>query len=376
LIEISEILVANIVGAVLMLVVIRHFGRNSRSRLLSDRLFMLMAFLTGSLCMLETAAFLIDGHLFPGAIAINYALNMMLFACAVLFAFTWTMYTDSKLFGGLRKKRTLLTALPSFLCLLVILSTPFTDWLFTISPENVYRRSLFVYVVYLCTYAYLIYGGINVQRHRRQVDRYMFIPVSTFVVPILIGSTIQFFCYGLATQWISVAVGVISLYVNIQSESMYVDSLSGLYNRLYLDSFLRCECEKGKERAALLGIMIDIDHFKRINDELGHLMGDRAIMRTGQVLRSSIKGYDAFAARYGGDEFMILAHLNSTEEAQALAEAVLENARQFNAAQQEPFPLSFSIGMTAFDMEKDTLDSFLSRMDRRMYEMKYERPRA
>lgn len=106
-----------------------------------------------------------------------------------------------------------------------------------------YARSSFLYPVYLLTYGYLICGGLNVYRNRRKVVRYVFIPVSTFVLPIIVGSTVQFLCYGLATQWVSVAVGVISLYVNMQSESMYVDSfLSRMDRSMY-------EMKSEKQRA-------------------------------------------------------------------------------------------------------------------------------
>ena len=378
MIQLSEILVADGIGAVLMLVVIRHFGRNSRSRLLGDALFMLMAYLTGALCVLEAAAFLIDGRLFPLAVPVNYVLNMLLFTCSVLFSYTWTLYSDYRLFGSRERlrKRGPWIALPGFAMIGVILSTPITDAVFTISPENVYARSSFLYPVYLLTYGYLICGGLNVYLNRRKVVRYVFIPVSTFVLPIIVGSTVQFLCYGLATQWVSVAVGVISLYVNMQSESMYVDSLSGLYNRLYVDSYLKSECGRIGKGKRLVGIMLDVDRFKQINDMQGHLMGDRAIQSAGQILRETIRGYDAFAARYGGDEFMILARFEKGQDAAVLTDAVHRCAEAFNAEEGEPYALSFSAGITEYIPGQDDVDSFLSRMDRSMYEMKSEKQRA
>ena len=239
-----------------------------------------------------------------------------------------------------------------------------------------YARSSFLYPVYLLTYGYLICGGLNVYRNRRKVVRYVFIPVSTFVLPIIVGSTVQFLCYGLATQWVSVAVGVISLYVNMQSESMYVDSLSGLYNRLYVDSYLKSECGRIGKGKRLVGIMLDVDRFKQINDMQGHLMGDRAIQSAGQILRETIRGYDAFAARYGGDEFMILARFEKGQDAAVLTDAVRRCAEAFNAEEGEPYALSFSAGITEYIPGQDDVDSFLSRMDRCMYEMKSEKQRA
>ena len=339
---------------------------------------MVMACLTGVVCALEAATFIIDGRSFPMNIALSYALNMMLFICSIVFSYAWMLYADYRLRGSHTRleKRAPYLAIPGLAMILAVLSTPVTGAVFTITDQNVYQRSALVYWVYICTYGYLIYGGLSVTLNRRGVDRYVFIPVSTFVLPILIGSTVQFLCYGIATQWVSIAVGVISLYVNMQSESMYVDSLSGLYNRLYVDSYLKSECGRRGDAQRLVGLMMDIDRFKQINDTLGHLMGDRAIESAGQVLRRTIKGRDAFAARYGGDEFMILARLRPGEDAADLARAVYENACAFNERADEPYTLSFSVGAAEYRPDEDTMDEFLARLDRCMYEMKFEKPRC
>lgn len=85
-----------------------------------------------------------------------------------------------------------------------------------------------------------------------------------------------------------------------------IDPLTGLYNRKYLKEFLLREIKRAeRQKGQIVCMMMDVDNFKHINDELGHLKGDRVLQEIGTVLRNLLRGYD-FAARYGGDEFTIV----------------------------------------------------------------------
>ena len=368
--DLPQIITANAVGLMLMLILLMHMRGRTRSALVSDRLFVAMVYLTAVLCVLETASFLVDGRQFPGARLLNYVSNALLFALDIVFAYLWVLYADFRLFGSharLRRRGALL-AVPAAAVILMDLCGVF----FTVSPQNVYSRRPLVFLSYLLTYFYLAFGSAIICRNRRKVSQYIFMPVSLLMGPIAVGSVIQFFCYGMATLWVCVAVGTTSLYIITQTQSMYVDSLSGLYNRLYLDSFLSGECDRGKPGARLAGIMLDIDSFKTINDTFGHLTGDQAICSAARILRESLAGQRAFAARYGGDEFVILLRLESGDEAQRVSEAVRERTRAFNEAGGAPYHLAFSFGLTELDPSADCKDDFLRRMDQRMYEMKNE----
>jgi two-component system, cell cycle response regulator len=85
-----------------------------------------------------------------------------------------------------------------------------------------------------------------------------------------------------------------------------VDSLTGLYNKKYLYEFAKREIKRS-DRLGLSAscIMMDIDHFKKINDKFGHPLADQILSELGTLLGDIVRGYD-FAARYGGDEFTIL----------------------------------------------------------------------
>lgn len=87
---------------------------------------------------------------------------------------------------------------------------------------------------------------------------------------------------------------------------MVTDPLTGMPNRLYFDRILEKECARALREGTGLGLLvIDIDHFKAINDTFGHEYGDRVLSMLGEVLSKGIRDAD-FAARWGGEEFAIL----------------------------------------------------------------------
>lgn len=104
-----------------------------------------------------------------------------------------------------------------------------------------------------------------------------------------------------------------------------IDDLTGLFNDRYLHVRLREELERirgGTGRCALL--FMDLDHFKPINDEYGHLVGSQVIREVGYLLRRVTAEYDAVVARYGGDEFTVVLPGRSAADVAPLAEAIRE----------------------------------------------------
>jgi diguanylate cyclase (GGDEF)-like protein len=90
------------------------------------------------------------------------------------------------------------------------------------------------------------------------------------------------------------------------SELVYLDPLTGVANRRSLDETLVREAERGARLGLpLTAIMVDVDHFKRINDTFGHAMGDKVLQSIAYTISSRVRPYD-LVARYGGEEFLIL----------------------------------------------------------------------
>jgi len=122
---------------------------------------------------------------------------------------------------------------------------------------------------------------------------------------------------------------------------------------------------------ALSVMMIDVDHFKHINDRYGHLTGDSVLKTIAQICQQNIRGPDS-AARWGGEEFVIL--LPETDQTQALivAEKVRLAVAQYvhSSLEHETFHVTVSLGITSLLPGDTTLDNLISRADQAMYQAK------
>ncbi len=147
------------------------------------------------------------------------------------------------------------------------------------------------------------------------------------------------------------------------------DPLSGCFNRRGLNQLAEREVARairGKKEIAVLAI--DLDHFKRINDDYGHLTGDEVIREIGELLRETAREADV-VARFGGEEFTILAPESGQEGAMILANRVLEAFREHKFRSLPPdFTLTTSIGVAA-DVARDdeVAKTLLARADEALY---------
>lgn len=367
MLNLQAVLISNGVGATLMVVLLISNRLNARHVFFDEKIFCAMASLTLALCLLETGTFFLDGRTFPLALPLNRVTNALLFVSDMSFAFLWTIYVDFKLFESLdHVKRYVRRAVwPALAVVALGFASIFADVFFTISPENVYARAPLSVLPYIVSYGYLIHSAVLVLTTRRKLRRYLFLPVMIFLTPVFIGSILQFLFYGLSLIWVSVAVGVVSLYINIQNEASSVDLVTGLYNRQYLRRYLGYAGQRVEPGYRLVGLMLDVDDFKLINDAHGHVVGDAALRDVGQLLHSAVPA-DAFAARFAGDEFIVLRAVSGEEEVRSMMDSIRFATEAFNRTQQRPYRLSFSMGFSYF-LPGETTESFLRRMDEDMY---------
>jgi diguanylate cyclase (GGDEF)-like protein len=149
------------------------------------------------------------------------------------------------------------------------------------------------------------------------------------------------------------------------------DSLTNLYNSRHFYSQLELETDRANRYKRPLSILfLDIDHFKEYNDTYGHLEGDKALSRIGQVISSCLRIMDS-AHRYGGEEFTILLPETTGRKALAVAKRIRIAAENqiFNPAPGKSISLTVSIGVTQYCQNED-LRVFVQRADKAMYQSK------
>jgi two-component system, cell cycle response regulator len=156
------------------------------------------------------------------------------------------------------------------------------------------------------------------------------------------------------------------------------DFLTGWHNRRYLHARLKEELVRAQRQGSgLVCILIDLDRFKQINDQYGHLAGDLALREAAQRVDTHIRGSDA-AARFGGDEFVVLAPALTAEQAGALAERIRQSVCEtpIEVAPGVQHTLTVSIGVAGVTPTRDELDlktlaeSLLAEADAALYRAK------
>ncbi|MGM0594637.1 MAG: sensor domain-containing diguanylate cyclase [Pseudomonadota bacterium] len=145
------------------------------------------------------------------------------------------------------------------------------------------------------------------------------------------------------------------------------DKLTGINNRLRFEQLLEKELERGERyRRRLALIMFDIDHFKQVNDNYGHDIGDKVLKKIARVVEAKLRRPDAFA-RWGGEEFMILAPETDLDGALELAERLREAVTEADFAPVGKVTASFGVAGCRND---DTLRALVRRADRALYRAK------
>jgi diguanylate cyclase (GGDEF)-like protein len=146
------------------------------------------------------------------------------------------------------------------------------------------------------------------------------------------------------------------------------DPLTGVYNRGFFDEIVQTLTATAlRSQTPLAMLMVDIDHFKRVNDEHGHLEGDRVLKATADMLSATFRASD-YVCRYGGEEFVVLLPHTDLESAAMLAEKA--RARIAAGNDDPSVTITVTIGVAAYPVEAMFSDALLQLVDERMYEGK------
>ena len=134
-----------------------------------------------------------------------------------------------------------------------------------------------------------------------------------------------------------------------------VDPVTGLFNRRYFETQIQAEVQRARRQQQDLALlMVDIDDFKRINDTLGHLEGDRALRDVANLLRRGVRIFD-LCARYGGEEFAIVMPGATRHVAVQVAERIRRGMHERSLQSAVPMTVSVGVGFLEPDQTEEDL---------------------
>lgn len=146
------------------------------------------------------------------------------------------------------------------------------------------------------------------------------------------------------------------------------DKLTSAYNRQYFDNRLEHELQHSmRYKLPLCVLYLDLDYFKKVNDQYGHKVGDSVLVDFSQLVTKALRESDIFA-RYGGEEFIIMALMADPPSAQALYNRISKaiEKHRFEGVGK----VTFSAGIASLNWEADTLGGIIERADKALYKAK------
>ena len=257
-------------------------------------------------------------------------------------------------------------AVLSFFNLVVLLASysQAAKHFFRMFGPRVSVAATFPVLALVCMNAYFLVQGLG--RARIDMVGPGTVPVATWVVTLVSAAAFNFlflFLVGFRMQQ------------NLRRQAIH-DTLTGLPNRRAMEQRLQLEWDRSVRYAKpFVVILADVDHFKRINDQHGHAVGDAALTAVAQALQSSARETD-HVSRFGGEEFLILILMpeaNMETDGVPMAERLRDAIAQLTLTSPttaEPIPLSASFGVSGWLAADQHSDNVLRRADNAMYAAK------
>ena len=181
-------------------------------------------------------------------------------------------------------------------------------------------------------------------------------------------------CFVLLVNLLSLQTAVDIRQMAVMEHENITDSLTGLFNRRYMEQRMKEEVTRAQRYDLPLSLlMLDIDHFKKINDTCGHQAGDKVLQNLGKIIINIVRESD-IAVRYGGEEIIIITPHTKVAVASSLAErlrATIESADLLEAGgNNSPGSVTVSIGVA--ELGGDTIQGLIKKADQAMYRAKQE----
>ena len=256
--------------------------------------------------------------------------------------------------------------------------------LFTVLPSTVldsnYEMTLFYYIVFLVVPALYvavsaIRSFIRAMKKENYAVRNQYLACAVYPVIITIFGILQtlwikapLFCFGSTLMMLYV-------YIVSLNDQVSIDELTRLNNRTQLKKYVAGESMKqGSEKNSRYVLMIDLNKFKHINDQYGHVEGDNALKRTADALKAACSGnpLKTFIARFGGDEFIIIAKTDDEEQVKTLCKSIKETLIKMNNESGAKYELTCCIGYCRYSGDVSSFQNAMAKADEELYKEKAE----
>jgi len=290
-------------------------------------------------------------------------------------AFFWFRFIEAKLdIADHSKLVNTLNFMPLLIIILLISTSMFTRLIYYYDDDGSYARGPLYFILIFVGLFYLAYAAIHIIKrifatHSPSVRKeYMYL-LSFAFLPILAG-LIDLAVPHLPVMELALLISIVLFYIAFQDKLIYVDALTGMNNRRVADKYLRTHLGLAAPDNPLYFFLADCDDFKIINDKYGHLEGDRALKIIGSELEKLSIRFNCYVARWGGDEFVLIARKNGIPEPEVLIRMFTNNLNNRVKEEGLPYEIPISVGYIPCDDSKASTIDIFGQAERLMYKAK------
>ncbi|GAB6110001.1 GGDEF domain-containing protein [Fusibacter bizertensis] len=366
--DLTNNIILNIYSIIFLIIIYIYAENNDDKFSLQHKLYMKILMTTILLLFIDIFS-RFDGNPDSFYPTVNYWGNLIIFLLNPVLPSLWLLYVHFQVYKDERKTIQLMYLLivGTLIFDFFVILNQFYEWFYYIDIYNIYHRgSLFIIsalppmILIFCAFCLVIIK-------RKCIERRHFYSLIFFAIPPFVSIVIQIKIYGISIMLNSIVFSILVVLLNIQNKDMHTDYLTGVYNRKKLTTYLKKKIDMCTHNKTFSAIMLDINHFKKINDTFGHEMGDKALISSAAILKSCIKSNDLLA-RFGGDEFIIIMNSSNLNDLEECATKIRNSTDRFNKTNPLDYELSFSMGYAVYDYNSHmTAEEFQNHIDLLMY---------
>jgi diguanylate cyclase (GGDEF)-like protein len=291
---------------------------------------------------------------------ILYIVDTFYFSSSVIASYLWYIFCLEKL-GFRSDKRHIvrhIMGIPIILFVIIASLSPLLGWIFTIDDANIYHRGSAIWIHWIVAWGYILIPTVatlySLFKEKDKNKRKQIIPLVFFAFFPVVASIIQIFIPDASLIQVGMVLSAIIVFIKVQDNHVFTDTLTGLYNRSYFDKYLKEKVKLIDEDTPLFLLMMDVDDLKGINVLMGREKGDEILKQLGYIIFETSQKYSkTTTSRYEGDEFAMFGYGYELDEIKKIKEELENKVHSLNM--NSTFSIDVSIGFI-----KGTKNSFMN----------------
>ncbi|MEG2086259.1 MAG: bifunctional diguanylate cyclase/phosphodiesterase [Clostridia bacterium] len=351
-----------------MIVIMFDIFKTGTLKTLRDKLFGALAIFT----VLAIASDIISSYAMNNPTRLSWAFTeyslIIYFILTPLLSMLWHMYATSVVYKPTKKRNLAfkITTIPYILYVLICLSNPLTNWMFSLAGDNTYGRGVLFNILYILFYGYSVATIILACCNYKKTERTTSIVLTIFPIITGVSVVLQETLKGYLIFGAAFTLVLLITYLFLQNRKATRDSLTGIDNRNSFSSTIE-RLSLSNEHGFIL--IVALDDFKLFNQTFGQKNGDKLLCTVSEYLISISPNRTAY--RYGGDIFTLILKKATEKEASDLAHLVLDRFEQPFIVDGANYSASVCLGVVEYPGKSlDKNQSIISALDFALYQAK------